>query len=88
MSLVSPVLSIDLSREPLGFKGPSILALVDGFYETMSVEPKNLLLLRSEVHTLSCWLTWGHWLVTLVKPESNIKRVDPGDLVEFETFEV
>ena len=87
-NLVSPVLSIDLSREPLGFKGPSILTLVDGFHETMSVKPKNLLLLSPEVHTLTCWLTRGHWLVALVKPESNIKRVDPGDLVEFETFEV
>ena len=75
-NLVSPVFSIDLSGEPLGFKGPSILALVDGFYETMSVEPKNFLLHSPEVHTLTCWLTWGHWLVTLIKPESNIKRVD------------
>ena len=76
-NLVSPVLSIDLSGEPLGFKGPSILALVDGFYETMPVEPENLLLLLTEVHhTLTSWLTRGHRFVALVKPESNIKQFD------------
>ena len=74
---MSPVLSIDLSREPLGFEGPSILTLVDGFYETMPVEPENLLLLLTEVHhTLTSWLTRWHRLVALVKPESNIKQFD------------
>ena len=73
------MLSVDLSRESVGFEGSSILTLVDGFYEPVSVEPKNLLLLWSEVHTLTYWLTWGHWLVALVKPESDIRR----DLGEF-----
>ena len=76
-NLVSPVFSIDLSREPLGFKGPSILSLVDGFYETMPVEPQNVLLLLTEVHhTLTSWLTRWHRLVALVKPELNIKQFD------------
>ena len=80
-NLVSPVLSIDLSGEPLGFKGPSVLTLVDGLHKTMPVKPQNVLLLLTEVHhnpLTCCWLTRGHRFVALVKPESNIKQFDPG----------